>query len=91
MARGEVIGLSVPSRVVGLLAAMQEQTPAVVLPVHWMRREKGGRTEIYVVAGDLLPPGVGSAAAEEALARASGDLAAKLAAGVPLEKEAVDH
>ena len=84
LARGEVVGVAAGD---ALLEALEDDNPVVVLPVHWARE----RSEVYVVAGSLLAPGSPLGVVREELDRLRVDLAGKIAAGVPLEKEEGTH
>jgi MFS family permease len=84
LARGEVVGATAGSE---LIAALADENPVAVLPVHWAREG----ADVYVVAGSLLAPGGPPELVRIELARLRVDLAGKVAAGVPLEKEEGGH
>jgi MFS family permease len=93
LARGEVVSVTADAAGAGagLLEALEDENPVAVLPVHWAREEKNGRSEVFVVAGSLLAPGSPLGLVREELDRLRVDLAGKIAAGVPLEKEEGAH
>ena len=88
LARGEVVGMPADA---GLLAALEDENPVAILPVHWAREVKNGRSDVFVVAGSLLAPGSPLEMVREELDRLRVDLAGKIATGVPLEKEEGSH
>jgi MFS family permease len=92
LARGAVVGLSMPNSHDGageLLQQLAVSSPAPVLPVHYAQddRRLGWRPVVYVLAGALLPAGSCVEAVRGELQRLHEDLQHRLATGAALEKE----